>query len=168
MQRLATIEDVPVIAELHAASWRQSYHGALSDEYLAGDVVADRRLVWSKRLQGDNDRQHVIVVYIDQELAGFACTYAEVDPIWGALLDNLHVARQFQHRGIGRLLLQDSREWTISMEPTGALHLWVLQSNWNAQAFYESLGGRIVGTDSWTPPGGGPDVPRYRMAWRPV
>lgn len=45
MQRQATIKDVAVIAELHAASWRQSYRGVLSDEYLARDVVADRKLV---------------------------------------------------------------------------------------------------------------------------
>jgi len=40
--RFARLEDAQAIAELHAESWRYAYRGALSDEYLSGDIIADR------------------------------------------------------------------------------------------------------------------------------
>jgi len=48
--RLAQVEDALSIAALHAASRRAFYRGCLSDEYLNGDILADRNRVWLSRL----------------------------------------------------------------------------------------------------------------------
>jgi len=48
--RAAGPDDAEQVALLHADSWRRHYRGAYADSFLDGDVVADRRSVWSSRL----------------------------------------------------------------------------------------------------------------------
>src|SRR2546430_7298322 len=48
--RAAGAADADAVAALHADSWRRHYRGAYSDGFLDGDVLADRRAVWSARL----------------------------------------------------------------------------------------------------------------------
>ncbi len=165
--RVATPADVAAIAHLHAESWRLAYRGVLSDEYLAGDVVADRKSLWAQRLSTPNSSQYVVVVEINAQLTGFACVLADADPAWGALLDNIHVAQSHQRKGVGGALMRQVARWHLQYHPTITMFLWVLQSNVIAQQFYESLGAVKVGVDIWVPPGGGA-VPRFRYAWSDV
>jgi GNAT superfamily N-acetyltransferase len=163
--RPATIADANAIAALHTASWRSFYRGALSDAFLDGDSVADRTTVWSSRLLLTSSQQLVLVTQETDELIGFACAFLDGDPQWGTLVDNLHVAQSHHRQGVGASLLSAVLNWSRAKRPSIPVHLWVLQSNIRARAFYEAQGGSIVGTDSWDPPGGGSPVSRFRMAW---
>jgi ribosomal protein S18 acetylase RimI-like enzyme len=163
--RSATREDARVIAQLHADSWRHAYKDALSDAFLAGDVVADRRDLWARRLSAPSSDQHVVLAELDDRVVGFACAYTNADDTWGALLDNIHVESNAQRRGIGERLMRAVACWVAASTPRAGMFLWVLQSNSNAQTFYSRLGAEKVGADVWAPPGGGA-VPRFRFAWR--
>ena len=165
--RTATQEDTDAIAQLHADSWRHAYRGALSDAFLAGDIVADRRDLWTQRLSAPSSDQHVVLAESGDRVVGFACVYANADGTWGALLDNIHVASDMQRRGIGEQLMRAAAGWIAASTPRGGMFLWVLQSNATAQTFYSRLGAENVGADVWAPPGGGA-VPRFRFAWRDV
>ncbi|TAJ79360.1 MAG: GNAT family N-acetyltransferase [Gallionellaceae bacterium] len=165
--RVATPSDAPAIAALHAASWRIAYRGALSDEYLAGDIVSERNSVWAERFRSPPHTQHVAVAEVDNQLVGFACAYAGNDPRWGALLDNIHVTHALQRQGIGTQLMSSVASWCAKHHSHQGLFLWVLQSNAPAQHFYENLGAVNAGSDIWLPPGGG-TVPRFRYAWQNV
>jgi hypothetical protein len=74
--RDAVATDHLPIARLHAASWRTAYRGALSDEYLARNVMNDRSAVWDERLHRPKDNQIVIVSHSGEALLGFACAFA--------------------------------------------------------------------------------------------
>jgi len=74
--RSATAADAPAIAALHAASWRYTYRGTMSDEYLAGDVVSERLAVWTGRLNAPSPRQYVVIAESNDRVVGFACAYA--------------------------------------------------------------------------------------------
>jgi ribosomal protein S18 acetylase RimI-like enzyme len=125
--------DAEAVAALHADSWRRHYRSAYSDEFLDGDVAADRLAVWTARLRN---------------------TFFDDDPTWGALLDNLHVADGQKRLGIGsRLLALTAKALLERPEPTG-LYLWVLEQNREAQAFYEACGGKCVERRPVEPPGG--------------
>lgn len=140
--RLAHASDAGAIAALHADSWRRHYRGAFSDEFLDGDVDADRLAVWTERLREPDPNTHTIVGEDDDGLVGFAHTVFEADSRWGALLDNLHVVHDEKRRGIGsRLLALTAR--AVAERSTG-LYLWVLEQNLDARAFYEARGGRYV------------------------
>jgi ribosomal protein S18 acetylase RimI-like enzyme len=163
--RAATPDDVEAIAALHAQSWRQNYRGAYLDSYLDGDVVTERRAVWTDRLARPEPTHCTIVAERNGELVGFAHTKFDDDTVWGALLDNLHVVGDHKGVGIGtRLMAETARAILARPQPTG-LYLWVLEQNTAAQAFYTARGGREVGRELRGPfPGGGTAV-GFRMAW---
>ena len=162
--RIATGLDAPAIAELHAASWRHAYRGALSDDYLAGDVFSERLAVWTQRLNVPDPNQYVVIAEVRRNVLGFACAYCREHREWGSLLDNIHVDRSICRSGIGAQLMLKIGLWCTASAPKVPLYLWVLKSNVAAQAFYKKLGADDVGSDVWTPPGGG-SLPRRRFSW---
>jgi ribosomal protein S18 acetylase RimI-like enzyme len=163
--RRATTHDIEAIAALHADSWRRHYRGAYSDAFLDGDVFAERLSVWSARLtQPAQWDQCTIVAEGDGAVAGFAHTFLEYDPNWGALLDNLHVRHDLKRVGIGARLMAEAARAVIERTPSSGLFLWVLEGNKSAQAFYDAQGGKCVGREESEPPGGG-TVVGLRYVW---
>ncbi|MQA77970.1 MAG: GNAT family N-acetyltransferase [Streptosporangiales bacterium] len=154
--RPAREPDAPMVAALHAASWRRHYRGAYSDTYLDGDVIDDRVALWNDRLREPSDRQYTLLAEEDDVVVGFAHTILDEHPTWGALLDNLHVSDGFQRRGIGGRLLRLSAEVVAERTPGSGFYLWVLEQNRPAQSFYRALGGRCIQRADVPPPGGVP------------
>lgn len=164
--RAATPADAPAVAALHAESWRFAYRGAYSDEYLNGPVFEDRARVWQERMSSPKPNQHVVLAEDGDELTGFICAYGTDDKQWGSLIDNLHVRPALHRRGIGHRLLAEVATWNLVEHPGSGVYLWVLDQNTRAQAFYQNLGARNVGSKRTVPPGGGSTVAR-RYAWSP-
>jgi ribosomal protein S18 acetylase RimI-like enzyme len=154
--RPATPQDADAIAALHADSWRRNYRGAYADSYLDADVLGDRRVVWAARLATDAADRRTIVAESDGRIAGFAHVVLDDHPVWGALLDNLHVAHDRKRQGIGAQLMDRVARMVVQARPASRLFLWVLEQNRSARAFYESLGGRCVERELVQPPEGDP------------
>jgi GNAT superfamily N-acetyltransferase len=163
--REATEQDAGDIAALHADSWRRHYRGAYLDSYLDGDVVADRHEVWAGRLAPPRLNQSTVVADDGGELVGFAHTVFDHDPTWGALLDNLHVRSDLKGKGIGTRLLSESALGLLHHRPTGPIHLWVLDQNKAAQAFYDTRGGTRVESKLRGPFPGGGRAMGHRYFW---
>lgn len=138
--RLATPTDAEGIAALHARSWQETYRGIMPDEFLDDDVADERLTVWQERFIKTSANRRIIVAEVGDELAGFACVFTDDDPIFGALLDNLHVASPFKGRGIGRELIRQAAEWVQQQRPESRFYLWVYEQNHPARAFYDYLG----------------------------
>ncbi|HUY67334.1 MAG TPA: GNAT family N-acetyltransferase [Acidimicrobiales bacterium] len=163
--REATEQDAGDIAALHADSWRRHYRGAYLDSYLEGDVVADRLEVWTARLAPPRHDQCTVIADAGGEVVGFAHTVFDIDPIWGALLDNLHVRSRLKGTGIGTRLLSHAALGLLRHRPSDAIHLWVLDQNKAAQSFYDARGGIRVDSQLRGPfPGGGTAI-GYRYFW---
>lgn len=154
--RLASSADADRIAELHADSWRRFYRGAYSDSFLDGDIVADRRAVWSQRLATPNPGAVTILAEIGAGLVGFVHVILNHDEWWGSLIDNLHVAHTGQRNGIGSTLIAQAAQAVVNRGATNAMYLWVLEQNSAAQAFYAVNGGRAAERALVPPPGGVP------------
>ena len=162
--RLATPEDAARIAALHAANWRATYRGILSDAYLDDEVMADRLGDWIGRFAAPQPNQQVIVAETEGALAGFACVYTADDPRWGSLLENLHVDRALKGQGLGARLMGAAARCCAEQAPGLGLYLWVLEANGAARRFYERLGAVNAEAAVWTPPDSG-TVPKFRYAW---
>lgn len=162
--RTARFQDVHSIATLHAESWRRHYRGALSDSYLDGDVVSDRLTVWTDRLSHRRAGTITIVAEMDSEIVGFAHTELDNDPVYGALLDNLHVKHEFKRMGIGSALLKRSATAVFKRNDRSGLYLWVLEQNQNARAFYSKHGGIQSDRESRTTGDGGSAL-AFRVYW---
>jgi GNAT superfamily N-acetyltransferase len=152
--RLAGLSDAGSIAALHADSWRRHYRGAYSDAFLDGDVVLDRLGVWTDRLKRRDPGSRTILGEDDSGLIGFAHVVFDEDPTWGALLDNIHVAHAHQRRSVGSSLLTQTTMAVARRRHRTGLHLWVLEQNVDAQAFYEAHGAKRVERARVAPPGG--------------
>lgn len=165
--REATAKDADSIAHLHSISWQQNYRGAFGDEFLNGPVLENRRDVWQNRLHQPVPNQYVIVAESDATIGGFSCAYSENDPVWGTLLDNLHVRKELKGLGIGSILLRSAAQWSYRKNPESGFYLWVLVQNMDAQKFYDYLEGNNQELASLKNPDGGFSA-CYRYVWTDV
>jgi ribosomal protein S18 acetylase RimI-like enzyme len=168
--RAADAGDATAIAGLHADSWRRHYRGGYSDAFLDGDVTGYLRAVWTERLSAPDPQARTIVAELGGEVVGLAHTQLGENADWGALLDNLHVSYGLKRLGIGTRLLALTAQTVLDSTPASGLHLWVLEQNAAARAFYTARGGTCVETAAVPPPGGDPTrlhgSPRcLRFAW---
>lgn len=176
--RTAGPEDAEAIALLHADSWRRHYRGAYADAFLDGDVLADRRSVWSARLAAASAsaaapgaRRTATVVAEDATgVAGFVHVVFDDDERWGSLIDNLHVRHGQRRSGIGTALMTRAAEAVAEGAAGRPVYLWVLEQNTAAQGFYRAFGGLCAERVPVSPPGGIPDrlhgtPSKLRFAW---
>lgn len=167
--RYAGPGDAEAVARLHADSWRRHYRGAYSDAYLDGDVLTDRLAVWSGRLAAPAGTR-TLLAEDGTGVVGFVHVVLDEDPTWGSLVDNLHVTAARQRTGVGRALLTGAAQEAAALAQSPALHLWVLEQNAPAQAFYTALGAAHVETALVGAPAGDPGrlsgtPAKFRMAW---
>ncbi len=135
--------DADAIAQLHTLSWQLHYTGIYPDDYLQNKVGPERLKTWRTRFNNPNDRQWVIKAMDEDSIIGFSCIYLDDDPLYGALVDNLHVLKEYQGNGIGRHLLQLSAQLVLENRPGSKIYLLVLNKNFPAKAFYAKLGARM-------------------------
>ena len=158
--RVAGTDDVETVATLHADSWRRFYRGAYADSFLDGDVVADRRAVWSGRLAAtpaepaEPAGSRTLLAEDEAGPVGFVHVIFDADERWGSLVDNLHVTHSRRRGGIGTTLLTRAAAAAAEYATNPSLYLWVLEQNTEAQRFYSSLGGTPVETADVPAPGG--------------
>ncbi|WP_010100076.1 GNAT family N-acetyltransferase [Verminephrobacter aporrectodeae] len=163
--REATPGDAVGIAALHARSWRQTYRGVLTDEYLDEKLTLDRLHDWQLRLSAPATGQYVLLLEADGDLVGFACAYGAYDADAGTLLENLHTHPERKRQGAGRRLLQEIARWSLEHYPEGPLHLWVVASNPSAIGFYRHMRAVEDAQAVWNAPDGS-RVPELRYIWR--
>jgi GNAT superfamily N-acetyltransferase len=162
--RMAGPADADVIAQLHALSWDTAYRGILSDDFLDGPLLADRRALWRTRFaQVNRTDQMVLVDEVAGQIRGFACAFLDADPDWGTLLDNLHVVPESKGKGLGRQLMAEVANRLLKLNRT-RLHLWAFEQNRAAREFYERLGGVMTTSHTESAPDGR-EVNAVRYCW---
>jgi len=164
--RRATAADARAIADLHADSWRATYRGSFRDDFLDGPVFEERRRAWQERLTAVADFDAVLVLLGEAHdaLQAFVCVVLDADPLWGALVDNLHVSPARKGRGYGRRLLAEAAAWVEQKRPGSRVHLWVHEHNVAARGFYDHLGGTAADRATHVGPEGS-RVTAIRYVW---
>ncbi len=155
--RKATRRDLGEIARLHALSWRDSYRGLLSDDYLNNEVDQELQRHWTEaRIEPDD-----LVLVAERQngsILGFVAVWCRPDPF----IDNLHVAADERSQGVGTHLMAAAARCLLERGKSRAF-LWVFEGNRRAVAFYERLGGKR--TDRMTKPVFGNDVVQIKLEW---
>jgi ribosomal protein S18 acetylase RimI-like enzyme len=149
--REATQADAAALGALHVASWLEAYSGILPDEMLAGLSIEARAAMWSEIL-GDPARFGGAVVFVAEDggrIVGFgSCGRQRDDALaeagFGGEIGAIYVFRSHQKRGVGCAIMAAMAR-SLSAAGHEAASLWVLRENVPARAFYEGLGGEIVG-----------------------
>jgi ribosomal protein S18 acetylase RimI-like enzyme len=125
--------DLPTIASIHSASWRDAYSGFLPADYLAGQVQLDLQAYWEQ--QEIHPQDVVLMADTTDGPVGFVAVWCRPSPF----VDNLHVSPPMRSRGIGAALMRAAAGRLIELGYSTA-YLWVFDSNVAAIRFYERLG----------------------------
>jgi ribosomal protein S18 acetylase RimI-like enzyme len=142
-----SVEIAHLIAPLHAASWKSTYRGIFSDEYLDHLVDEDRLAHWRKHVREltENDGE-IFIARLQDEAVGFLCI-ERPDPLntrmQGAYVNNLHVMPHIKGQGIGTALLEHGTTWA-RQRGFEEMMLFVYEDNVGARRFYQSNGWHVV------------------------
>lgn len=149
--REAKLGDLAALGELHVASWRESYAGLLPDSLLDGLSAEARSAMWSAVLS-DPEAFGGTTVFVAEsagEIVGFGTCGSQRDEAqkgegFDGEIGALYVLRSHQRAGVGHALMRLMSRKLLD-EGHRAAALWVLRENLPARAFYERLGGVVVG-----------------------
>lgn len=137
--------DAEEVGRLHAAVWRDTYRGILSDAWLAAVSDDERIARWHAMLATPGPEKQWVAV-VDGAIAGFVASGPARDDDAPRDLElwSIHVLPQHQGLGVGRHLV----DVAIGDRPA---YLHVLTANLAAQAFYRRLGFELDGSTSTVP-----------------
>lgn len=143
MVRTAILNDAHAIAHVHVASWRTTYRGVLSDEFLGSLSETNYEERW-KRVIADGASK----VYVAEDggnVVGFASGGRERagEEGYEGELYAIYLLEASQRRGFGRELVRAAVEGLRELGLNDMI-IWVLRDNQPARAFYERLGGAYV------------------------
>lgn len=143
--RAAHLDDAEAIAAVRAQSWRESYAGVLSAEFLAALNPSASVPAWQRAIERGAT---IAVAEVDGEVRGFATSGrpSEDEAPRDLELWLIYEVASMHGTGSGQALLDD----VLGDQPA---FLWVAELNPRAQAFYrrngfEPDGGRKV-TVEW-------------------
>lgn len=152
--RRASVADIPELARVHIAAWRESYDGWMPADVLANLDPADWETRWRTQMTlGESDPVYAAFVVLDEtgEPAGFgACrrqTSQKLLPLgYEGEIVSLYLLRRMQGRGVGRRLVGEMANHLIA-HGCGACGFWVFRDSARARGFYEKLGATPTGIE---------------------
>lgn len=141
--------DAPIVAELHAASWRAAYRDMLPAGYLRR--LDPMRLVgdWHRRINRSARAPEVFVLEHDDAVVGFVqigpCRHDRDMIQFAGEVYMLYLRPDRIGAGFGSALLRGALS---ELEQRGYrwLVIWVLSANREARRFYRHMGLRFDGT----------------------
>lgn len=146
--RHAELGDAEGIAEVHVATWRETYAGVVPDRLLGAEALEARRRMWSSILSIDPVPGTVVVAERDNRIVGFAFAGSAdhpdarrgLEPARDVHLFSIYALAAEHGGGTGHALL----EAVLGDSPA---QLWVLSTNDKARTFYERHGFRADGLE---------------------
>ncbi|WP_191992173.1 GNAT family N-acetyltransferase [Peribacillus tepidiphilus] len=137
--RKAVLSDAQNIAIVHVDSWRTTYKGIVSDEFLTNLSYEERKRLWENVIPNGN----VFVAENEEgQIVGFSSggkertgKYKKYD----GELYAIYILKEYQGKGLGKELIQPIIN-DLKNSNINSMLVWVIEDN-NARYFYESLGG---------------------------
>ena len=141
--------DAATIADLHVATWRETYGHLLPDAYFSDEHIAGRHRMWESILTEPREDMAVRVAESAGSIIGFALVGAaqatgDDEPPRDRQLYAIYVAASHHGTGAGQSLLDDVLGEAPAM-------LWVAKENPRATAFYVRNGFRFDGVEMTDP-----------------
>ena len=143
--RPVTKEDLPKVAAVHVESWQRSFAGIAPEEFLQSMSVEKRLNAYSGRGCGEYYGM-LVAEHPDAGIVGFGDFGTPVLPVeFDAQIFSFYFLPEFQRKGLGQRLFRRCME-RIARDGHRSLCLDSLEVS-PYRAFYEKMGGKIVGRD---------------------
>ncbi|MBQ8354135.1 MAG: GNAT family N-acetyltransferase [Oscillospiraceae bacterium] len=137
---LATEGDGQTIIELRKQIWGTTYRGFYPDS-----MIDDFDYGWhlEKELRRIRSPEYSVyrIVKDDQNIGYLSLRKTDV-----VSLQSLYLLKEYQHKGIGRLAFDFVKRYCRDLG-ADSFTCHCLPENWNARAFYEKMGGKVIGED---------------------
>lgn len=159
--RNAALQDAASIARVQVASWRSTYRGLVSENYLSSLDAEERAQQWELRL---SQAAGTFLVVADSDgIFGFLAGGAIRQKIEGydAELYAIYLLKEKQKAGAGRALVHRLAH-ELKIQGYQAMSVWILSGN-SARGFYEHLGGVLIARDEIEI--GGELLPEVAYGW---
>lgn len=142
--RLAEKSDARVMADIISKSWSKAYNGIIPDDFI--EAKNNARIFQFERIMSETNKENYIVQLGTEDVGLF---------MFGEMTDNdlseffielkaIYLLPEYFRQGIGTEIVNYCLEMAKSLKKR-YMSLWVLSENFNAIAFYESLGFRFDG-----------------------
>ena len=144
--REAKMTDTASIAKVHIDSWRTTYVGIVSQDYLLSLSYEQRMNAWQAMLSDPSSLWFYYVVEDDNgNVIGFANGGPERsgNKIFSGELGAIYLLKSYQQQGIGRQLIA-TVALRLKQQGHNAMLVWVLAAN-PYRSFYETLGSCQIG-----------------------
>ncbi|WP_100404348.1 GNAT family N-acetyltransferase [Bacillus solitudinis] len=143
--RKATLVDIPSIAKVHVDSWRTTYRGIVSS-----DFIENLTYEWSEKHQLIVFSNKDMFIYVVEDKEGNIVGFASGGPernnnsLFKGELHAIYLLTEYQGLGLGRKLVTSVAN-QLRVNGFNSLLVLVLENNTSAREFYKSLGGKEVG-----------------------
>ena len=164
--RTATAADLPLVAQIHMASWHDAYRGVIPEEILRGRTVEDS--LCGRRSTFEKYPDNITVAEAAKaELTGFCCAGPVVEPTRNDPFEfeiyGLHVAPKARRQGIGAALLRVAFKRAVVRERMNSAIVWTLKEHEMSRKVYAREGGELV--KRGTRRVGGLAIPEAAYGW---
>ena len=131
--RKAELQDAKELAYVHVNSWRTTYQGIVSEEYLQSLSLEKREEKWVQILSGSHHTY--VCVMKDGEMAGFVSFGKERTGVYEGELYAIYLLKEHQGKGIGKELFRIA---TRGLKKCGynTMWIWVLKENPSKHFYY--------------------------------
>jgi GNAT superfamily N-acetyltransferase len=154
--REANLSDLKGVIKVGINTWKTTYNGIISDDFLQGLSYKDKEQKWKQRLENPTHGAKIYVAETGQnKIVGFAlATLEKYNPLiisvqpekYVGELCAIYVLKEFQGKNIGIQLIKLVVEYFLKNTITSMI-VWVLKKN-PYQRFYEKMGGQYIGEQS--------------------
>lgn len=156
--RQASINDVPGIAQVHVSSWKSTYKGIISEDYLSNLSIERRINNWNWQFNNLNpDEVTYVAENEDGTIVGFSnggkCRNEQYK--YDSELYSIYLLEEYQGQGYGKALFSTVVNH-LRLHKYQSFMICVLEKN-PATTFYSRLGGRVftkkdiqIGNDTLT------------------
>jgi ribosomal protein S18 acetylase RimI-like enzyme len=145
--RAARKVDLPAIAGIHMASWRDAYKGLVPEAALLRRSLADCLAGWRSGF-AEHAADITVAASQDGRIHGFCCAGPVIDAVRSAPFEfeihGLHVAPSSRRNGIGASLLRQALAQASAREGSSSAIVWTLADLALSRRFYEREGGKPV------------------------
>ncbi|MBH0008248.1 GNAT family N-acetyltransferase [Salinibacterium sp. SWN1162] len=141
--------DADALAQLHVASWRETYSHLLPEGFFTDEFLAKRQKMWTHILNNPSEELSIQLAEHAGSIIGFACVQRapstkQTGSSDDTELNAIYVLEAHHGSGVGQALL----DATLGDSPAS---LWVAKNNPRAEAFYRRNGFEFTGAEDIDP-----------------
>jgi ribosomal protein S18 acetylase RimI-like enzyme len=148
--RRATLADAAALAQVHEATWRETYIGLMSEQMLDALTADARTEAWRRILSGETE--HLSTTYVAEragEIVAYCSCGEQRDKDFAAAgydgeFAAVYVLKTDQRCGVGKRLMTAMMS-DLAERGLSSFTLWVPRDNIPARSLYEQLGGKLIG-----------------------